>query len=171
MKGTADIYIPAEALKMQNCFYGESLVNLNVMKNFKLLIVAVAIAVSGTVSFAQNGVHLGFIHSADHLQLDGHNVDNPKYNGFMVGVDRNRDIVGDMLSLQIGLYYYHLLDQGDIAYVNDIRVTEKYTQNYLTLPIYLKIGFSLTGVSRFYIFAGPTFALGLVDKVKYTSDG
>ena len=130
---------------------------------FKIVVLAVAIAVACTDAFAQFGVNVGYMNSTTYSRLDG--AENPSTsgtNGFAVGIDHNIRLIGNILSIQPGIYYQHLLRSEDIAEISGLVANTTFTENFLAIPIHVKVGFNLVpkDILKLYVFAGPTFSIG-----------
>lgn len=141
---------------------------------FKIVVLAVAIAVACTDAFAQFGVNVSYMNSTTYSRLEGAgNTTKSGTNGFAVGIDHNIRLVGDILSIQPGIHYQHLLRSEDIAEISGLIANTTFTENFLAIPIHVKVGFNLLPkeVLRLYVFAGPTFSIGLKSMNKVSVSG
>ncbi len=141
---------------------------------FKIVVLAVAIAVACTDAFAQFGVNVSYMNSTTYSRLDG--AENPSTsgtNGFAVGIDHNIRLIGNILSIQPGIYYQHLLRSEDIAEISGLVANTTFTENFLAIPIHVKVGFNLVpkDILKLYVFAGPTFSIGLSSTDKVSVSG
>ncbi len=131
------------------------------MKNIYKIVFAFVLAFAGLNLSAQTGIHINYMHSVDVLK----NESNVNLDGFTIGFDYNAKIAGDILSLQPGIYYYHLVNQDD-APENSGILSISYMQNYVSIPIHLKLGFDIVPKLNLYIYGGATFAFGIQDRVR-----
>ena len=142
---------------------------------FSVIILAALIAAAGTDAFAQFGVNVSYMNSNTWTRSNaGGEPAKMNTNGFAVGIDHNIRIVGNILSIQPGIYYQHLLKSEDIAEISGLAARDTYMENYLAIPVYLKVGFNILpkNILRLYVFAGPTFEVGLMasNKIKSSSE-
>ncbi len=134
------------------------------------MIMAFFLLLAGASAYAQTGIHLNYIHSGDRDRYDGSKISSPKLNGFDIGVDYEINILRDVLSFQPGLSYYHLMDEDSEMTGAYERTKVNYLQNYLAMPLHLKVKFGVQSVKMF-VFVGPTITMGLLDRKKYSVDG
>lgn len=125
---------------------------------------------SAAGTYAQTGIHLNYMHSWERDRLDGSKVSSPELNGFAVGVDYEIPILKGLLSFQPGLSYYHLVDEESSFNYASYRITQSYLQNYLAMPLHLKLNIGLSAM-KLFVFVGPTITMGLQDRDKYSVDG
>lgn len=140
---------------------------------FKLIAVAVAIFAASIEASAQFGVNIGYMTSNTRPALDGIDAHNSRTNGFTVGIDSELKLIGNFLSIQPGLYYQHLLASEDIAEIAGLAAKNTYSDFFLAVPIHFKLGFNIIPdrMLRLYVFAGPTFEIGLKSADKISLSG
>ena len=141
---------------------------------FSVIILAALIAAAGTDAFAQFGVNVSYMNSNTWTRSNaGGEPAKMNTNGFAVGIDHNIRIVGNILSIQPGIYYQHLLKSEDIAEISGLAARDTYMENYLAVPVYLKVGFNILpkNILRLYVFAGPTFEVGLMASNRISVNG
>ena len=140
---------------------------------FKLIAVAVAIFAASIEASAQFGVNIGYMTSNTRPALAGIDAHNSRTNGFTVGIDSELKLIGNFLSIQPGLYYQHLLASEDIAEIAGLAAENTYSDFFLAVPIHFKLGFNIIPdrMLRLYVFAGPTFEIGLKSADKISLSG
>ena len=138
----------------------------------KLIAVVAAAVFAGTAAWAQTGIHAGYMNSVNSIKMN-----SEKYklttNGFYVGVDQDIHLVAG-LSIQPGLYYSYLVDKTDKSTkeIGNLKMTSYYEDHHLNVPVHLKYGFDvLPDMLKIYVFAGPTFDVGLLARQKYNVSG
>lgn len=144
------------------------------MRNFlKIAVIAVAVAAASSDAFAQFGVNIGYMTSNTRPALAGIDAHNSRTNGFTVGIDSELKLIGNFLSIQPGLYYQHLLASEDIAEIAGLAAKNTYSDFFLAVPIHFKLGFNIIPdrMLRLYVFAGPTFEIGLKSADKISLSG
>ena len=141
---------------------------------FKLIAVAVAIFAASIEASAQFGVNISYMNSNARPRQwsDAKN----QTNGFTVGIDNELKLIGNFLSIQPGLYYQHLLASEDIVDLGSkLYAKNTYTDYFLAIPLHVKLGFNIlpNKMLRLYVFAGPTFEIGLksADKLSIAEIG
>ena len=140
---------------------------------FKLIAVAVAIFAASIEASAQFGVNISYMNSnARPVQWSD---EKNQTNGFTVGIDNELKLIGNFLSIQPGLYYQHLLASDDIVDLGKLYAKNTYSDYFLAVPIHFKLGFNIIPdrMLRLYVFAGPTFEIGLksADKLSIAEIG
>lgn len=113
---------------------------------------------------ARFGIGGGYMFSANQTKMNGEKkTESLSTNGFYVGVYRDMNIIGEAFSLRPGLYYQHLLRTEDIqSPLPNFKITNTYLDNFLGIPVHLKGAVNLLpGILKLYVFAGPTFEVGL----------
>ncbi len=140
---------------------------------FKLIAVAVAIFAASIEASAQFGVNIGYMTSNTRPALARIDAHNSRTNGFTVGIDSELKLIGNFLSIQPGLYYQHLLASEDIAEIAGLAAKNTYSDFFLAVPIHFKLGFNIIPdrMLRLYVFAGPTFEIGLKSADKISLSG
>ena len=122
-----------------------------------------AVMLSACIAKAQTSFQLGYVSSSEKqdLIIGDH---NNNYSGFMVGIDDNINLVGD-LNVAPGLAMEFSFDEDD-----DV----KYKEFNLMVPVDFNYGFQLGDALKLYLFAGPTIDFGLMakddDNSRYDSD-
>lgn len=142
--------------------------------NLRIVVLAVAVAAACTDAFAQFGVNIGYMNSTTYSRVEGvEGSEKAGTNGFSVGIDHNIRLIGNLLSIQPGIYYQHLLRSEDIAEIAGLAANTTYMENFLAIPVHVKVGFNLLpkDVLRLYVFAGPTFEIGLSSSDKISVSG
>ena len=138
---------------------------------FKLIAVAVAIFAASIEASAQFGVNISYMNSnARPVQWSD---EKNQTNGFTVGIDNELKLIGNFLSIQPGLYYQHLLASEDIVEIAGLAAKNTYSDFFLAVPIHFKLGFNIIPdrMLRLYVFAGPTFEIGLKSADKISLSG
>lgn len=141
---------------------------------FKLIAVAVAIFAASIEASAQFGVNISYMNS-NARPVQWSDAKN-QTNGFTVGIDNELKLIGNFLSIQPGLYYQHLLASDDIVDLGSkLYAKNTYTDYFLAIPLHVKLGFNIlpNKMLRLYVFAGPTFEIGLksADKLSIAEIG
>lgn len=141
---------------------------------FKLIAVAVAIFAASIEASAQFGVNISYMNS-NARPVQWSDAKN-QTNGFTVGIDNELKLIGNFLSIQPGLYYQHLLASEDIVDLGSkLYAKNTYTDYFLAIPLHVKLGFNIlpNKMLRLYVFAGPTFEIGLksADKLSIAEIG
>lgn len=133
-------------------------------KNYKLLILVLALAVS-TGTYAQSfGVQAGFNLSTMSFKYGGDKDNDTKMTpGFNIG-GIGEMALSDMFSIQAGL----LLDMKGVKFKDDDYTT---TTNlfYIDIPILAKARYELSDLNIYGVL-GPYFGFGLSGKTKYKDD-
>ena len=139
---------------------------------FKLIAVAVAIFAASIEASAQFGVNISYMNSNGRPAQWS---DKNQTNGFTVGIDNELKLIGNFLSIQPGLYYQHLLASEDIVDLGKLYAKNTYSDYFLAIPLHVKLGFNIlpNKMLRLYVFAGPTFEIGLksADKLSIAEIG
>lgn len=145
------------------------------MKNiFKTVLFAALFIAAGNNAFAQFGVNVGYMNSTTWGKANGSkSSEDMTTNGFAVGIDHNIKLIGNLLSIQPGIYYQHLLKSEDIAEFPGYAARNTFTENYIGIPVHVKVGFNILPkeMLRIYVFAGPTFEIGLMANDKISISG
>lgn len=141
---------------------------------FKLIAVAVAIFAASIEASAQFGVNISYMNS-NARPTQWSDAKN-QTNGFTVGIDNELKLIGNFLSIQPGLYYQHLLASDDIVDLGSkLYAKNTYSDYFLAIPLHVKLGFNIlpNKMLRLYVFAGPTFEIGLksADKLSIAEIG
>ena len=141
------------------------------MKKIMIVALAAMCALWTMPLSAKTGVDLGYLNSNYRWKAngDGNGKSEPR-NGFFVGVNNDIRLFAG-LSIQPGLYYSYLNDEGseEMLYLN---VSDSYTEHMLNIPIHFKYTFDIVPVFGVYVFVGPTLSLGLAatNKMSVTGD-
>ena len=139
---------------------------------FKLIAIAVAIFAASIEASAQFGVNISYMNS-NARPVQWSDAKN-QTNGFTVGIDNELKLIGNFLSIQPGLYYQHLLASEDIE-GSQLYAKNTYSDYFLAIPLHVKLGFNIlpNKMLRVYVFAGPTFEIGLksADKLSIAEIG
>ena len=102
--------------------------------NLRIVVLAVAVAAACTDAFAQFGVNIGYMNSTTYSRVEGvEGSEKAGTNGFAVGIDHNIRLIGNLLSIQPGIYYQHLLKSEDIAEISGLAARE--AGGVLTFPL------------------------------------
>lgn len=141
---------------------------------FKLIAIAVAIFAASIEASAQFGVNISYMNS-NARPVQWSDAKN-QTNGFTVGIDNELKLIGNFLSIQPGLYYQHLLASEDIVDLgSQLYAKNTYSDYFLAIPLHVKLGFNIlpNKMLRLYVFAGPTFEIGLksADKLSIAEIG
>lgn len=139
---------------------------------FKLIAVAVAIFAASIEASAQFGVNISYMNS-NARPVQWSDAKN-QTNGFTVGIDNELKLIGNFLSIQPGLYYQHLLASEDIVDLGSkLYAKNTYSDYFLAIPLHVKLGFNIlpNKMLRVYVFAGPTFEIGLKSEDKFSIAG
>ncbi|MBR4842522.1 MAG: porin family protein [Bacteroidaceae bacterium] len=123
----------------------------------KIMLFAAALLTAGIAS-AQVSYQLGFMATSEKTThtIGGISQTNKNnYSGFMVGADYNMNIAGGF-NVAPGVAMELSLDNKD----NDV----KYKEFNVLVPVDFNYGFNLGQDLKLYLFAGPTFDLGLMAK-------
>ena len=144
----------------------------NMKSYFKLIAIAVTIFAASIEASAQFGVNISYMNSNGRpVQWSGA---KNKTNGFTVGIDNELKLIGNFLSIQPGLYYQHLLASEDIVdFGSQLNAKNTYSDYFLAIPLHVKLGFNILPkrMLRVYVFAGPTFEIGLKSADKLSIEG
>ena len=144
------------------------------MKGYlKFIAIAVAIFAASIEASAQFGVNISYMNSNGRPAQWS---DKNQTNGFTVGIDNELKLIGNFLSIQPGLYYQHLLASDDIVDLGSkLYAKNTYSDYFLAIPLHVKLGFNIlpNKMLRLYVFAGPTFEIGLksADKLSIAEIG
>lgn len=139
---------------------------------FKLIAIAVAIFAASIEASAQFGVNISYMNS-NARPIQWSDAKN-QTNGFTVGIDNELKLIGNFLSIQPGLYYQHLLASEDIVDLgSQLYAKNTYSDYFLAIPLHVKLGFNILPdkMLRVYVFAGPTFEIGLKSEDKFSIAG
>ena len=142
------------------------------MKGYlKFIAIAVAIFAASIEATAQFGVNISYMNS-NGRPVQWSDAKN-QTNGFTVGIDNELKLIGNFLSIQPGLYYQHLLASEDIVEIAGLAAKNTYSDFFLAVPIHFKLGFNIIPdrMLRLYVFAGPTFEIGLKSADKISLSG
>lgn len=128
----------------------------------KLLFLAAALLTVGAAS-AQITYSLGFINTSTTATYEAtiggvkiSNTNTDSWNGFTIGLDDNINLTGD-LNVAPGVEMaFSMRSKDDI----------KYKKFGLLVPVDFNYGFALGSDIKLFVFAGPTFDLGLVYNAK-----
>lgn len=124
----------------------------------KLMIMAVALLTAGIAS-AQVTYSIGYINTSTKAEvkvLGVTNTSTSQMNGFTISVDDNINLVGD-LNVAPGLGM-------DLSFRKDNGIN--YNKFGIYVPVDFNYGFALGSNLKLFIYAGPTFDLGLISSAK-----
>ena len=124
----------------------------------KLMIMAVALLTAGIAS-AQVTYSLGYVKSDATVKV-GNATTASHLNGFTISVDDNINLAGD-LNVAPGVGMVMSFREKDNL---------KYTRFGLYVPVDFNYGFALGSDVKLFVYAGPTFDLGLTYKGKYNGN-
>lgn len=140
----------------------------------KILFMAAALLTAGFAS-AQVTYSLGYINTSTTSKYEAtiggvtvSNTNTESMNGFTIGIDNNINLSGDLnVAPGIGMDF-SMREKNDI----------KYKKFGLYVPVDFNYGFGLGSDLKVFVYAGPTFDLGLIkdakdddgDKVNYYDD-
>lgn len=128
------------------------------MKKIILTLAAMAIAVS---SFAQISVGAGYTNSAATTTV-GSAEKNAAENGFFV--EGNYSIgLTDNFAIVPGVRYTYLNAKDAANILGVVGISGETKEHYVAIPVYGQYALNL-GEAKIYLFAGPTFNLGISSK-------
>ncbi|MBO7416821.1 MAG: porin family protein [Bacteroidaceae bacterium] len=123
----------------------------------KIMLVAAVLLTAGYAS-AQVSYQLGFMATAEEQTYTLGSLSTThknNYSGFMVGADYNMNIAGGF-NVAPGVAMELSLDNKE----NDV----KYKEFNILVPVDFNYGFNLGQDLKLYLFAGPTFDMGIMAK-------
>ena len=141
------------------------------MKNiFRILAVAaLSIFACASVS-ARTGVEIGYLNSIYRTKpASGDVVKSDPMSGFYVGLVKDMRVFAG-LSIQPGLSYYYL-NSTEAMEEPGINISGSVTEHMLNIPLHIKYTFDTVPAFNVYVFAGPTFSLGLAATDKISVKG
>ena len=149
------------------------------MKKIFTTLLAASLMLVATNAFAQLSAGLGYINSPEKSVYTPDNGDpvttTRPLNGFYVGADYNIPVPAvSGLSVEPGLYASMLFGKQDVEEVKLLTVvlypggTYKYSDIALNVPIKAKYAIDLSGDTKVFVYAGPTFSYALSNKTQST---
>lgn len=152
------------------------------MKKIFATILAASLMLVATNAFAQLTAGIGYINSTEKSVYTPDNGDpvtsTRPLNGFYVGADYNIPVPAvSGLSVEPGLYASMLFGKQDVEEIKLLTVvlypggTYKYSDIALNVPIKAKYSIDLSGDTKVFVYAGPTFSYALSNKTQYATTG
>ncbi|MDE7126551.1 MAG: PorT family protein [Bacteroidales bacterium] len=144
------------------------------MKNcLKFLTAACFFAFTAVAASAQFGIHTGYVYTQTDISYKNSNdVSNTLTNGVYLGIDYDINLVAG-LSVQPGIFYSYAANE-DKTRVNllgqQFSREQDHIEHSLLVPVHAKYSFNIVeDILKLYLFAGPTFNVGLsaFDKIEY----
>ena len=128
----------------------------------KLMIMALALLTAGIAS-AQITYSIGYINTSTTSKYEAtvagvkvSKSNTSSMNGFIIGVDDNINLTGDLnVAPGVGM---------DLSFKKEEGI--KYTKFGLFAPVDFNYGFALGSDIKLFIYAGPTFDLGIISSAK-----
>lgn len=133
------------------------------MKKILSTILAASMMLIGAQAFAQVSVGAGYANSTKTYKADGENSSSAS-NGFYAELGYFVDFGGGF-GIEPGLRYTYFTGNDKINLGNVFSAKQNTTDMYLDVPVHLKMSAELVPGFNAFVFAGPTFSLG----VSYTS--
>jgi hypothetical protein len=152
------------------------------MKKIFATLLAASLMFAATDAFAQLSAGLGYINTTEKSVYTPDNGDpvtsTRPLNGFYVGADYNIPVPAvSGLSVEPGLYASMLFGKQDVEELKVLTLviypggTYKYSDIALNVPIKAKYSIDLSGDTKVFVFAGPTFSYALSNKTQYATTG
>ena len=133
---------------------------------FLLLSVAALLGAAGVASAQTIGIGAGYVNSVNRTVPDGATLNTVGFDGFYLGVTYGLPI-GNGLSLEPGFQYEFLTKSRNILPL----VKENDTDHYIDIPVHLNYSLPVNEMMKFFVTAGPTFAIGLASQSKFSALG
>lgn len=127
----------------------------------KKILTILAAALFCTSAFAQFTVEAGYNNSRIYSKVLGEKS-TQMLNGFQVGIDYSLSLGASDFSLNPGVYFDVL--KGITAKVGNTKTT--LTETYFQMPLYLTYDFYVLNDVTGYVFAGPSFSVGIQSREK-----
>jgi len=145
------------------------------MRNhFRLVAAASLFVLTAAAASAQFGIHAGYSNSTTDVTYSGSNViDKLNNHGLYVGFDYDINIVAGF-SVQPAVYYSYVAreDENLTDQILGLKYERDYIEHSLMVPVHAKYTFEiLPDILNVYLFAGPSFAIGLSALEKAEYDG
>ena len=138
------------------------------MKRIFCSIVAASLMLAGFNANAQMSLGAGFLNSKSTTKI-GSTTADAVTNGFYVGADYCMPIVAG-LSMTPGLYY-NFSTASDASSIGSIISAKGTTSEmYIGIPVNFSYAVNFTDGVKGFVFAGPTFNLGLSSTTKYSGN-
>ncbi|MDD5951880.1 MAG: porin family protein [Bacteroidales bacterium] len=137
------------------------------MKKIITILAAASLMLISTQAFAQLSVGVGYINSTAKTKA-GSSVSTLPSNGVYAGAEYNITD-GKGFGISAGAYYSYLVaaksGSGSIAGIQ-LGGTAKVEEMYLDIPVNFNLSAKVNNSLRAFIFAGPTFSVGLSSTTK-----
>lgn len=138
------------------------------MKKIFAILAASVMMLVGVDAYAQMSVGAGYLNSVSRNKTTGRNTPS---NGFYAGAEYNIT-EGTGFGVSVGAYYSYLQANNDYFGV----VSTKIKDMYIDMPVNFNYSIPMTEALSAYVYAGPTFSVGLSSKTQagalgYTADG
>ena len=117
---------------------------------------------------AQVSLGAGFLNSKSITKIESSTA-NAVMNGFYVGADYCMPIVGG-LSMTPGLYYSYSTASDAAAIGSIISAKGTTSEMYIGVPVNFSYTLNFSDAVKGFVFAGPTFNLGLTSNTKYSGN-
>ena len=136
------------------------------MKKIFATILAASLMLVATEAFAQIHVGAGYVSSTLSGQYKGNAQDPEASNGFYAGGSFNIPLSGD-LGVAPGIYFSLITktdSDGGSAFGVSYSGKSTFTEMAINVPVMANYKYALSGDTKFFAYAGPTFQLGLSSK-------
>lgn len=132
----------------------------------KIFVLAATLLMTASLAMAQElSVNAGYIFSTL-SETSGNQGNKESTSGVSLGASYNIPIA-DNLGIAPGLYYSLLTGQGSGSLLLGLaNTTVKFSEHAINLPVHLNYTIGVSRHANLYLFAGPTFQVGLSSKYK-----
>ena len=134
------------------------------MKRIITTAIAASMMLAGISAAAQVNVGAGYINSVYKTKVSNTKTTSPS-NGFYAGVDYNIPIVGG-LGMAPGIYYTLTSSTETSSIGTWLTGTGTTTEMYIGVPVNFNYAVEVADGIKGFIFAGPTFNVGISSKYK-----
>lgn len=130
----------------------------------RIIVIFAAMVFAAIQMNAQVSIEAGYLNTMySSKAFDSNEKENMKpFDGFTVGVNDDIRLVAG-LSIQPGLYYSYgtIRENKEVLGLNPKFVT---TEHNLSIPVNIKYSFKVLPILNIYVYAGPTFFLGVASE-------
>lgn len=135
------------------------------MKKIFATIMASVLMLAGTQAFAQVSLGAGYLNSSTRTKVSD-KVTSLPLNGFYVGADY-LITEGTGFGINVGAYYSYVTGTKTKSILGNLASgSANSTEMYLDLPVSFNYSVDLGGDLKGFVYAGPTFSLGLSSTVE-----
>lgn len=137
------------------------------MKKILSIALTIAVALCGTKAMAQVSIGAGYLNSTQKVTAGVSK--NVAMNGVYAGFDYNYAVGESGLGIAPGIYYEFITASAD-KLLNTVNLggilSGKLDEHYINIPVNLNFRTTIADGIKGFVYAGPTFSMGVSSKAK-----